>query len=100
MELHVLSPLNNSRIIDYKALGNVNTKLIGRVTDSREREKLKGLFANATNPKKCLDSLSIAKPGEFMLHLSRKRAEHQFLSKFAGCIENMVERVTDADIRK
>jgi hypothetical protein len=85
--------------IDYKALGNVNTKLIGLVTDSREREKLKGLFTNATNPKECLDSLSIAKPGEFMLICPEKSRtpipiQVRWLYRMHG------RKVTDADIKK
>jgi DNA helicase HerA-like ATPase len=53
--------------IDYKALSNVNTKLIGRVTDPRERKSVQDLFANAHNRKESLDSLSNLQPGEFML---------------------------------
>ena len=53
--------------IDYKALGNVNTKFIGRVTDPRERDKVREMFANATNPKESLDTLPNLQAGEFML---------------------------------
>lgn len=85
--------------IDYKALGNVNTKLIGLVTDSREREKLKGLFTNATNPKKCLDSLSIAKPGEFML-ICPEKSRTPIPIQVRWLYRKHGRKVTDADIRK
>ena len=85
--------------IDYKALGNVNTKLIGLVTDSREREKLKGLFTNATNPKECLDSLSIAKPGEFML-ICPEKSRTPIPIQVRWLYRKHGRKVTDADIRK
>tara|TARA_B100000767_G_scaffold274896_1_gene309467 strand:+ start:72 stop:2378 length:2307 start_codon:yes stop_codon:yes gene_type:complete len=85
--------------IDYKALGNVNTKLIGLVTDSREREKLKGLFTNATNPKECLDSLSIAKPGEFML-ICPEKSRTPIPIQVRWLYRKHGRKVTDADIKK
>lgn len=85
--------------LDYKALGNVNTKLIGRVTDPRERDKLREMFANATNPKESLDSLSNAQPGEFIL-LCPELSRTPIPIKIRWLYRKHGRPITEAEIKK
>ena len=85
--------------LDYNALGNVNTKLIGRVTDPRERDNLRDMFANAANQKESLDALSNAQPGEFML-LCPELSRTPIPIKIRWLYRKHGRPITEAEIKK